>query len=91
MTNITGEDIAISVDLRPLAELIIEKLELTTGKTDLAFSLFVYPSTRGSRINYISNCKRNNVYGALKSLLTSWENGMQDIPAMKLRVNCCAK
>ena len=51
----------------------------------MGFSLVVFNAEPGSRLNYVSNCDRQEVYSALKSLIAGWEDGMPDIPSHEIQ------
>ena len=45
----------------------------------------IFNSEPGARINYISNCKREEVALAMGSLLEHWKEGMPDIQAHEVQ------
>ena len=47
----------------------------------MGISLFVFNAEAGGRVNYVSNCDRDQVYSALMSIINGWKSGMPDIPA----------
>jgi len=73
-------DIAVSKELQTIAREINDRLEAVAGQ-NMGFSLLVFQAVEGSRMNYVSNCNRQDVYNALSSLLKGWEKGMPDIKA----------
>jgi len=77
------EDLAVSEGLQELADQVSDLIEALAGKR-MGFSLLVFNTDPGSRMNYVSNCKREEVVNAMRSLLHGWEQGMPDIPAHKL-------
>lgn len=82
--KIAPEDMAISENMQALAGSLSDLLEEIAGKP-MGFSLVVFNAEAGSRMNYVSNCNRQEVYGALKSLIAGWEAGMPDIPSHDVR------
>lgn len=81
--KIAPEDMAISENMQALAGSLSSLLEEIAGKP-MGFSLVVFNAKPGSRLNYVSNCDRQEVYNALKSLITGWEAGMPDIPSHEI-------
>jgi hypothetical protein len=77
------EDMAVSESMQILAKLLGGMLEDIAGKP-MGFSLLVFNAEEGSRMNYVSNCDRDEVHTALKSLLAGWEAGMPDIPSHEI-------
>ena len=77
-------DRLVSESLRAIADELSAKLEEVTGQR-MSFSLVVFNSEAGSRMNYISNCQREDAHQALKSLIHGWEQGMPDIPAHEIK------
>ncbi|MGY5853600.1 MAG: hypothetical protein RTU92_08560 [Candidatus Thorarchaeota archaeon] len=73
-------DLKISKEMQSIAKYVSRKLDKVAGK-HMAFSLLVFNVEEHSRMNYCSNCDREEVYSALKALLESWEQGMPDIKA----------
>ena len=73
-------EIAVSKELEIIAKEISSRLEKITGQKML-FSLLVFQTKPGQRMNYISNAERPSVAHALASLLKGWEEGMPDIKA----------
>lgn len=59
------------------------RLEAVAGQP-MGFSLLIFQSVEGSRMNYVSNCDRDDVIQAMRSLLKGWEDGMPDIPGHKV-------
>lgn len=81
--KVAKADRLISESLRDIAKELDIKLEEIAGQR-MSFSLIVFNAEEGSRLNYVSNCDRDNVHTALKSLIKGWEKGMPDIPAHKV-------
>ena len=81
--NIAPEDRAVSEAMQGIAKTQSDHLEDIGGKP-MGFSLVVFNAEAGSRMNYVSNCDRQEVYNALKSLISGWEAGMPDIPSHKI-------
>lgn len=79
----SNADRKISEQLRAIADELDKRLEDTAGQ-HMNFSLLVFETEENSRMNYISNCMREDVAQAMKSLLQGWEQGMPDIPAHKV-------
>jgi len=69
--------------MQAIADEMEKRLEGLTGRK-MMFSLCVFNSEAGSRINYVSNCKRSDVASCWQSMLRGWAEGMPDIPAHKL-------
>ena len=84
LVKISPEDMAISKSMQDLAKELHDRLEGIAGKP-MGFSLVVFNAEAGSRLNYVSNCDRQEVYSALKSLISGWEAGMPDIPSHKIQ------
>lgn len=80
--SLAPEDVAISENMQALAGSLSSLLEEIAGKP-MGFSLIVFNAEAGSRMNYVSNCDRQEVINAMKSLLTGWEQGIPDVPAHK--------
>jgi hypothetical protein len=70
--------------MQSLADTLNGLLEDIAGKP-MGFSLIVFNAEAGSRMNYVSNCDRQEVINAMKSLLAGWEQGMPDIPAHEIQ------
>lgn len=81
--KISPADRAISESMQELATELHNRLEGIAGQT-MGFSLVVFNAEAGSRLNYVSNCDRQEVYSALKSLIAGWEGGMPDIPSHEI-------
>lgn len=82
MTNsskVTIPQMKISASLKYLAETIDVVLEEIAGQR-VGFSLLVFNEETNSRTNYISNTDRKHVIGAIKELLTRWDEGLEDVP-----------
>jgi len=77
--KIASPDLKISKELVSIANQLDDKLREVAGER-MGFSLVVFQSELGSRMNYMSNCERGNVRHALTSLLKGWDEGMPDIP-----------
>lgn len=81
--NVAPEDRAISEAMQYIAAELEDRLESIAGR-QMGFSLIVFNTEAGSRMNYVSNCDRTEVVNAMKSLLVGWGEGMPDIPAHKV-------
>lgn len=81
--NLSSADRRISEELSAIADRLNKKLEEIAGQP-MSFSLCVFNAEPGSRINYISNCKRDDVANAWLSMIDGWEAGMPDIPAHRI-------
>ncbi len=73
-------DRKISVEMQSIAQHLDEYLEGIAGQR-MSCSLMVFNAMENSRMNYVSNCSREDVRSALTGLLKGWEEGMPDIPA----------
>jgi len=73
-------DTKTSEQLKDIADKLGVLLAEAAGQK-MNFSLIVFQAEVGSRMNYISNCKREDVVHAMTSLLNGWREGMPDIPA----------
>ena len=82
--GLSTPDRKISESLRGVADGLDEALEEIAGQK-MQFSLIVFQTEPDSRMNYISNCQRDDVVAAMKSLLDGWEQGMPDIKAHELQ------
>lgn len=82
--KVAEPDRRISQQLRQIADELDKRLEETAGEHKL-FSLVVFQSEPGSRMNYISNARREDVIHAMQSLLQGWNAGMPDIPAHEIQ------
>lgn len=82
--KLAPEDRAVSESMQSLADTLNGLLEDIAGKP-MGFSLIVFNAEAGSRMNYVSNCDRQEVINAMKSLLAGWEQGMPDIPAHEIQ------
>jgi len=80
----TSADRKVSQNMQKLAKYVSRKIDKVAGK-HMAFSLLVFNIDANSRMNYCSNCSREDVHKALKSLLDSWDEGMPDIPAHEIQ------
>lgn len=78
--KISAADVAVSDALRQISDELSAKLEEIAGQR-MHFSLIVFQSEPGSRLNYVSNCQRDYVVGAMQALLQGWRAGMPDVPA----------
>ena len=83
MPKVAKEDEEVSKGLQGLADLVQEEIEKLAGQK-MGFALVVFNAEAGSRMNYVSNCARNEVADAFQSLLVGWKAGMPDIPAHKV-------
>jgi len=73
-------DRIISINLKRIFSDLIDELQSITNKKDIGLSLVIFNHDDNSRLNYISNCDRNEVIKVWKTLLDGWEKGMPDIP-----------
>ena len=80
MPHISKADVIVSEQLRDIFAKLESDVEELTGQK-MMISLCVFNSEPGSRINYISNCDRNDVAVAWMSMVKGWGEGMPDIPA----------
>lgn len=80
--KLSTPDRKISEELQAIANELEQRLEQIAGQK-MNFSLVIFQTELGSRMNYISNTKREDVVGAMQSLLTGWGKGMPDLPAHK--------
>ena len=64
--------------MKLLADKLDEVLEEVAG-THMLFTLMVYSVEEGAKVNYVSNANRDDVKGAMKSMIIKWEEG--NIPA----------
>ena len=64
--KIAEADRLISEELRAIADELNERLEQIAGQK-MSFSLLIFNTEPGSRMNYISNCQRDDVHAALKA------------------------
>ncbi|MEW8508894.1 MAG: hypothetical protein AB2598_19565 [Candidatus Thiodiazotropha sp.] len=81
--SLSSPDKRVSENLQAIAARLEKELEEVAGQP-MRFSLCVFNSEPGSRINYISNCNRTDVSNAWLSMIEGWMDGMPDIPAHKL-------
>ena len=79
----TSPENKVSQNLQAIAAEIEDRLQEVAGQRML-FSLVVFNTTPGTRMNYISNGDRDDVATALRNLLESWDQGMPDVPAHKV-------
>jgi hypothetical protein len=77
---LNNPDEKVSFELKDIAEKIDDKLESVAGQK-MGFSLVVFNVESESRLNYVSNCNRQDVIKVYKTLLEGWEKGMPDIKA----------
>ena len=73
-------EILISENLQHIAKELEKELTFWAGQS-MCFTLLVYNTTPGARMNYISNTDKGDCIKAMRSLLDGWEEGMVDIPA----------
>jgi len=71
-------DRRVSKELQEIARKIHVLLEEAAGQP-MGFSLLVFQAEPDSRMNYCSNCDRQEVIVVMEFLLESWRNGMPDI------------
>lgn len=74
----------VSAELQSIAAELSERIDAVAGQ-HMNFSLLVFHTKPGSRMNYISDTNREDVVNAMKSLLQGWDKGMPDIPAHKFQ------
>lgn len=79
----SAPEIKVSKQLREIASELDKRLESTAGQK-IGFSLLVFNTSEGSRMNYVSNCDRESVVNAMQSLLNGWDQGMTDIKAHEI-------
>ena len=70
----------VSIELGTIADELSARLSEVAGQ-HMNFSLLVFQTEPGKRMQYVSNTRRDDVIAAMKSLLHGWEQGMPDIPA----------
>lgn len=80
--SVSSADRKVSLALQDVADALSESLEEIAGQR-MKFSLVVFQTKPGSRLNYVSNCKREDVIMAMKTLINGWEQGIPDIEAHK--------
>lgn len=76
--KISEPDRKVSEQMQALSSELDKKLEEVGGQR-MSFSLIVFNSEPGSRVNYASNCDRDEVATAMVQLLANWQQGMPDI------------
>jgi len=81
--KLAAPDRKISEELQKIAALLESEIEKAAGQR-MGFTLVIFNAEAGSRMNYVSNCDRDEVANALISLLAGWGKGMPDIPAHKI-------
>ena len=77
---ISKEDRKISENLQDIAGALDCELAKIAGQR-MGFSLIVFSHGKNSRLNYVSNCGRDDVVGVMETLLQGWSEGMPDIKA----------
>ena len=82
--KVASPDMKVSQELQKIADELNKRLEDVAGQR-MNFSLVVFNSEPGSRMNYVSNCNRDDVANAMQSLLIGWGKGMPDIPAHEVQ------
>lgn len=82
--KISDADRKVSEHLRAIANQLDKAIEQAAGKR-MGFSLVVFNDTPGSRVNYCSNCDRDEVAKALIEMLANWDAGMPDIPSHEIQ------
>jgi len=76
-------DNEVSRELQEIFTRLLHDIERVAGR-EMSVSLCIFNSEPGSRINYISNCDREDVAIAWASMIKGWKDGMPDIPAHKI-------
>jgi hypothetical protein len=72
--------IRVSKVMQPLASELQSVLSEVAGEPTI-FCLVVFTPVR---LNYVSNCSREDVKKCLQELLDGWAAGMPDVPAHKV-------
>ena len=80
MPHVAQPDVLVSKQLQNIFKKLESDVEAVAGQK-MTISLCVFNSVPGSRINYISNGNRQDIAGALMSMVKGWGEGMPDIPA----------
>lgn len=81
----TKEDIQISKKGQYIARHLDSFLRRITGKR-MGFVLIAFSfDAEDHRPNYMSNCEREQMKGAMRDLLRHWDEGMPDVPAHKVQ------
>lgn len=73
-------DLIVSKELKMIFSRLLDDIKKASGQ-DMAVSLCVFNAKSGSRMNYISNCDRQDVVAAWSGLINAWEGGMPDVKA----------
>ncbi len=60
---------------------MIDKIVRNIAGQRMGISLVIFNTTPGGRVNYISNCHRDEVKEAFKELIEAWDADMPDVPA----------
>lgn len=77
-------DLRLSKNLRGIAGELDRLLERGAGGPVL-FSLIVWNSKAGSRVQYVANVTRPDATKGLEELLARWKEGMPDVPAHEVQ------
>jgi len=77
---ISETDTIISVNLKRIFSDLVDELQSITNKKDIGLSLVIFNHDDNSRLNYISNCDRDEVIKVWETLIESWKKGMPDVP-----------
>lgn len=75
---------AVSLAMQGIMTTLDDSITELAGE-QMGIALFVFNAVPGGRINYVSNCNRQEVIAALKSMISGWEAGMPDIPAHEVQ------
>lgn len=81
--KVATPDRKISEELQAIAAELEDRVSAVACQR-MGFCLVIFNAEAGSRMNYVSNCDREEVANALTSLLVGWGKGMPDIPAHKV-------
>jgi hypothetical protein len=73
------DDLKVSRRLKALAKNLEKNIEKMSGER-MGFALLVFGTEPGAKMQYISNCDRDQMRAAIKSLVAGWEAGLPDIP-----------
>ncbi len=83
MFGLAKADVLVSQQLQDIFKKLESDVAEIAGQKML-ISLCVFNPEPGSRVNYISNGKRDDVAGAWISMIEGWRAGMPDIPAHQI-------
>ena len=73
-------DLIVSRELQDIFRRLVQEVQELAGEK-MMLSLCVFNSEPGSRMNYISNCNREDVETCWLNLINGWREGMPDVPA----------